>query len=44
MEDMIFNNNCSVTKEEQLQNFFNSFDSDKVEELVAPLLLHYNYY
>lgn len=34
MEDMIFNNNCNVTKEEQLQNFFNAFDSDRVEELI----------
>lgn len=34
MEDMIFNNNCNVTKEEQLQNYFGSFDSDKVDALV----------
>ncbi len=35
MEDIIFNNEYSnVTKEEQLQNFFSAFDSDRVEELV----------
>ena len=35
MEDIILNNDyCNVTKEEQLQNFFNAFDSDRVEELV----------
>jgi hypothetical protein len=35
LEDIILNNDyCNVTKEEQLQNFFNAFDSDRVEELV----------
>ena len=34
MEDIIFNDYCNVTKEEQLQNFFSAFDSDRVEELV----------
>lgn len=35
MENIIFNNDyCNVTKEEQLQNFFSAFDSDRVEELV----------
>lgn len=34
MEDMIFNNTYNVTKEEQLQNYFGSFDSDKVDALV----------
>lgn len=35
MEDIIFNNDYSnVTKEEQLQNFFSAFDSDRVEKLV----------
>ena len=40
MEDMIFNNNCNVTKEEQLQNFFNAFDSDRVEELIEQVYGH----
>ena len=34
MEGMIFNNTYNVTKEEQLQNYFGSFDSDKVDALV----------
>ncbi|MGG7212073.1 hypothetical protein ACQPUY_00495 [Clostridium nigeriense] len=40
MEDMIFNNNLNVTKEEQLQNFFNAFDSDRVEQLIEQVYGH----
>ena len=40
MEDMIFNNNCNVTKEEQLQNFFNAFDLDMVEQLIEQVYGH----
>lgn len=40
MEDIIFNDYCNVTKEEQLQNFFSAFDSDRVEELVEQVHGH----
>ncbi len=40
MEDMIFNNTYNVTKEEQLQNFFNAFDSDRVEQLIEQVYGH----
>ena len=41
MENIIFNNDyCNVTKEEQLQNFFSAFDSDRVEELIEQVYGH----
>ena len=41
MENIIFNNEYSnVTKEEQLQNFFSAFDSDRVEKLVEQVHGH----
>ena len=41
MENIIFNNEYSnVTKEEQLQNFFSAFDSDRVEKLAEQVHGH----
>ena len=40
MEDMIFNNNCNVTKDEQLQNILNAYNSDRVEELIEQVYGH----